>query len=68
MELSVRQAPVVAEVSQISMRVRWSPKATITVGRLESAHYDCFPSGPTELAILAWWRSRQLSSASPTST
>ena len=28
--------------------------------RLESAHYDCFPSGHTELTILAWWGSRQL--------
>jgi membrane-associated phospholipid phosphatase len=29
--------------------------------KLESAHYDCFPSGHTELTILAWWGSRQLS-------
>jgi membrane-associated phospholipid phosphatase len=28
--------------------------------RLESAHYDCFPSGHTELTILAWWGSRLL--------
>lgn len=28
---------------------------------LESAHYDCFPSGHTELTILAWWLSRQIS-------
>jgi membrane-associated phospholipid phosphatase len=26
--------------------------------RLESAHYDCFPSGHTELTILAWWSTR----------
>jgi membrane-associated phospholipid phosphatase len=26
--------------------------------RLESYHYDCFPSGHTELTILAWWGSR----------
>jgi membrane-associated phospholipid phosphatase len=32
-----------------------------TLDRLESAAYDCFPSGHTELAILAWWGSRQLS-------
>jgi membrane-associated phospholipid phosphatase len=32
-----------------------------TLDRLESAHYDCFPSGHTELAILACWGSRQLS-------
>jgi len=29
--------------------------------RLESAHYDCFPSGHTELTILAWWGSALLS-------
>jgi membrane-associated phospholipid phosphatase len=29
--------------------------------RLESAHYDCFPSGHTELSILAWWGSRAIS-------
>ena len=29
--------------------------------RLESAHYDCFPSGHTELTILAWWGSRKVS-------
>ncbi|HJT86683.1 MAG TPA: phosphatase PAP2 family protein [Bryobacteraceae bacterium] len=31
-----------------------------TLDRLESAHYDCFPSGHTELTILAWWSSRTL--------
>jgi membrane-associated phospholipid phosphatase len=29
--------------------------------RLESAHYDCFPSGHTELTLLACWGSRMLS-------
>jgi membrane-associated phospholipid phosphatase len=28
---------------------------------LESTHYDCFPSGHTELTILAWWGSRMVS-------
>ena len=32
-----------------------------TLDRLESAHYDCFPSGHTELTILACWGSRLLS-------
>jgi len=32
-----------------------------TLDRLESAHYDCFPSGHTELTLLAWWSSRQIS-------
>jgi membrane-associated phospholipid phosphatase len=30
--------------------------------RLESAHYDCFPSGHTEMTILAWWGSQMVSS------
>jgi membrane-associated phospholipid phosphatase len=30
-----------------------------TLDRLESAHYDCFPSGHTELTILAWWSTRR---------
>jgi membrane-associated phospholipid phosphatase len=29
--------------------------------RLESAHYDCFPSGHTELTVLAWWGSQMVS-------
>jgi membrane-associated phospholipid phosphatase len=29
--------------------------------RLESAHYDCFPSGHTELTMIAWWGSRLIS-------
>jgi membrane-associated phospholipid phosphatase len=33
-----------------------------TLDRLESAHYDCFPSGHTELTILACWGSRMVSS------
>jgi len=33
-----------------------------TLDRLESAHYDCFPSGHTEMMILAWWGSRAISS------
>jgi membrane-associated phospholipid phosphatase len=28
---------------------------------LESEHYDCFPSGHTELTILAWWGSGMVS-------
>jgi membrane-associated phospholipid phosphatase len=33
----------------------------ITLDRLESAHYDCFPSGHTELTILACWGSQMVS-------
>ena len=32
-----------------------------TLDRMESAHYDCFPSGHTLLTILAWWGSRFIS-------
>jgi membrane-associated phospholipid phosphatase len=32
-----------------------------TLDRLESAQYDCFPSGHTELTILACWSSRLIS-------
>ncbi len=32
-----------------------------SLDKLESAAYDCFPSGHTELVILAWWGSRRLS-------
>jgi membrane-associated phospholipid phosphatase len=32
-----------------------------TLDTIESAHYDCFPSGHTELTILACWGSRILS-------
>ena len=34
-----------------------------TLDRLESAHYDCFPSGHTELTILAWWGTRKLTNS-----
>jgi membrane-associated phospholipid phosphatase len=32
-----------------------------TLDRIESAHYDCFPSGHTEMTVLAWWGSRTIS-------
>jgi hypothetical protein len=35
-----------------------SKHACRTLDRLESYHYDCFPSGHTELTILACWSSR----------
>jgi len=38
-----------------------SHSLSLLIDRLESAHYDCFPSGHTELAILAWWGSRSIS-------
>jgi membrane-associated phospholipid phosphatase len=33
----------------------------VGLDRLESVNYDCFPSGHTELTILAWWGSRMVS-------
>ncbi len=33
-----------------------------TLDHIESAQYDCFPSGHTEMTILAWWGSRTISS------
>ncbi len=32
-----------------------------TLDHLESAHYDCFPSGHTELTVLACWGARSVS-------
>src|SRR4029077_3645524 len=32
-----------------------------TLDRIESAHYDCFPSGHTEMTMLAWWGTRAIS-------
>jgi len=32
-----------------------------TLNRLESDHYDCFPSGHTEITLLAFWLSRSVS-------
>jgi membrane-associated phospholipid phosphatase len=37
------------------------PSMQSILDKLESAHYDCFPSGHTELTILAWWGSRMVS-------
>jgi membrane-associated phospholipid phosphatase len=33
-----------------------------TLDHIESAQYDCFPSGHTEMTILAWWGCRTISS------
>ena len=45
------------------LRGLWlTPLLQHTLDRLESAHYDCFPSGHTELTLLACWGSRMVSS------
>jgi membrane-associated phospholipid phosphatase len=33
----------------------------VLLDRLESAHYDCFPSGHVQMTVLAWWGSRLVS-------
>ncbi len=34
-----------------------------TLDYLEGIHYDCFPSGHTQMTILAWWNCQRLSKA-----
>lgn len=37
------------------------PHVRQTLDVLESAHYDCFPSGHVEMTVLAWWGARRIS-------
>ena len=49
-------------LQQIPLQGLWLFQGMQTaLDRLESAHYDCFPSGHTELTMLAWWGSRMVS-------
>jgi membrane-associated phospholipid phosphatase len=53
---------LLADVQHVPLRGLWlfnSMQATLN--RLEQDHYDCFPSGHTELTILACWLSRSIS-------
>jgi membrane-associated phospholipid phosphatase len=53
---------LLAHLQHIPLRGLWLFQAMqSTLDRLESAHYDCFPSGHTELTILAWWASKSIS-------
>ena len=36
-------------------------RVRVALDVLESAHYDCFPSGHVEMTVLAWWTSRRIS-------
>jgi membrane-associated phospholipid phosphatase len=46
----------------VDLRGLWFTRALqLTLDRLESRAWDCFPSGHTELTILAWWGSRLVS-------
>ena len=51
-------------LQHVSLQGLWLFQSMQSVlDKLESAHYDCFPSGHTELTVLAWWGSRLLSKA-----
>ena len=46
----------------IDLRGLWVTRALqLTLDRLEAKAWDCFPSGHTELTILAWWGSGLIS-------
>lgn len=53
---------LLADLQQAPLRGLWlfQPLQAI-LDRLESVHYDAFPSGHAELTIIAWWGSRLLS-------
>jgi membrane-associated phospholipid phosphatase len=53
---------LLAHLQTFELRGVWSfHYLQALLNQLESAHYDCFPSGHTELTILAWWGSRKIS-------
>jgi membrane-associated phospholipid phosphatase len=53
---------LLAPLQHVPLEGRWFFHWTrSTLDQLESAHYDCFPSGHVELTVLAWWMSRQIS-------
>jgi len=53
---------LLAPLQHVSLQGLWSfPFLRNALDVLEAAHYDCFPSGHTELILLACWYSRWLS-------
>lgn len=53
---------LLAALQHVPLRGLWLYEALrVGLDKLESAHYDCFPSGHTELTVLAWWGSRLIS-------
>lgn len=51
---------LLAHLQHLPLRGLWSFSTLQRVlDRMESFHYDCFPSGHTELTILAWWSTRR---------
>lgn len=53
---------LLAPLQHVPLQAGWLFDGMRTLlDHIESQHYDCFPSGHTELSILAWWSSRQIS-------
>jgi membrane-associated phospholipid phosphatase len=51
-----------SHLQTMDLRGLWVTHALqATLDRLETRAWDCFPSGHTELTILAWWSSRSIS-------
>ena len=51
-----------SDLQTVPLRGLWVTRALqLTLDRLESRAWDCFPSGHTELTVLAWWGSRLIS-------
>ena len=52
---------LLTHLQHVPLRGLWLfPTMQAALDRLESAHYDCFPSGHTELTMLAWWSARKV--------
>lgn len=53
---------LLADLQHLPLKGLWLfSSMQATLNRLETHHYDCFPSGHTELTILACWLSRIIS-------
>jgi len=53
---------LLADLQHVPLRGRWLfDSMQTTLNQLEKENYDCFPSGHTELTILACWLSRRIS-------
>lgn len=53
---------LLTELQHVPLKGLWLFQSMqATLNRLETDHYDCFPSGHTEMTILACWLSRSIS-------